>query len=447
MEVLLEKSTPTNATLKVAITPADYKPVVDKSLKDYSKRVNLKGYRPGKVPVQVVQKMYGKGLLIDEVNKIVSTALNDYIRENKLQVVGDPMIDRQKAMLVEWGVQENYEFDYEIGLASDFELNLAAFPAVSSYTILAGEKELNETIENLRQQFTEQSNVETSEAGDMIFGELKQGEFSTKTAVPFKRIKEDQQAVFIGLTKGGSVSFDIRNTFNEDKDVAMLTGLKEDEAAALTGDFELSIEEITRQAPAEINQVFFDKVLGKGKTDNEADFRSQVNEIVNNNYVRETESLLRRDIEVALLDNIKVELPDEFLKRWLSESNEGKFTAEQIENEYEAFAKSMKLSLIRNKVADTSDIKVDYQELLDHTEGMVRQQFGMYANDLGGAMDETIKKIAVNYLNEKEGENYKKVFTEVYDEKVMVVVKNQIPISPKDIDVEQFKAIIEGLKG
>ncbi len=447
MEVLLEKSTPTNATLKVAITPADYKPVVDKSLKDYSKRVNIKGYRPGKVPVQVVQKMYGKGLLIDEVNKMVSTALNDYIRENKLQVVGDPMIDRQKAMLVEWGIQENYEFDYEIGLASDFELNLAAFPAVSSYTILAGEKELNETIENLRQQFTEQSNVETSEAGDMIFGELKQGEFSTKTAVPFKRIKEEQQAIFIGLTKGGSVSFDIRNTFNEDKDVAMLTGLKEDEAAALTGNFELSVEEITRQAPAEINQVFFDKVLGKGKTDNEADFRSQVNEIVNNNYVRETESLLRRDIEVALLDNIKVELPDEFLKKWLSESNEGKFTAEQIENEYEAFAKSMKLSLIRNKVADTSDIKVDYQELLDHTESMVRQQFGMYANDLGGAMDETIKKIAVNYLNEKEGENYKKVFTEVYDEKVMVVVKNQIPTSPKDIDVEQFKAIIEGLKG
>ncbi len=446
MEVLLEKSTSTNATLKVALTPADYKPVVDKSLKDYSKRVNLKGYRPGKVPMQVVQKMYGKGLLIDEVNKMVSTAINDYIHENKLQVVGDPIIDREKAMLVEWGVQENYEFDYEIGLASDFDVNLASFPAVSSYTILAGEKELDETIENLRQQFSEQSSVETSEAGDMIFGELKQGEFTTKTAVPFKRIKEDQQAKFVGLNKGGSVLFDIRNTFNEDKDVAMLTGLKEDEAAALAGDFELSIEDITRQAPAEMGQVFFDKVLGRDNTDNEADFRSQVITIINNNYGREAAALLRHDIEIALLDNVKIDLPNEFLKKWLLEMNEGKFTAEQIESEYEAFTKSMKLSLIRNKVAKTADIKVDYQELIDRTEGMVREQFGMYANDLGGAMDETIKKIAVGYLNEKEGENYKKVFNEVFDEKVMNVIENQIPVSPKDIDVEQFKAIVEGLK-
>jgi trigger factor len=222
--------------------------------------------------------------------------------------------------------------------------------------------------------------------------------------------------------------------------------LNEDEAAALTGDFELSIEEITRQAPAEMGQTFFDKVLGRDKTDNEADFRSQVSTIINNNYGREADSLLRRDTELALLDNVKIDLPDEFLKKWLLEMNEGKFTTEQIDSEYEAFTKSMKLSLIRNKVAESADIKVDYQELIDRTEGMVREQFGMYGNDLGGAMDETIKKIAVNYLNEKDGENYKKVFNDVFDEKVMNAIKSQIPVSPKDIDVEQFKAIVEGLK-
>jgi trigger factor len=446
MEVLLEKSTPTNATLKIALTPTDYQPVVDKTIKDYSKRVNLKGYRPGKVPMQVVQKMYGKGLLIDEVNKMVSTAINDYIKDNKLQVVGDPIINREKAVLVEWGSQENYDFEYELGLASDFEVNLASLPVVSSYTILAGEKELNETIENLQKQFSEQKSVDASEEGDMIFGELKQGEFTTKTAIPFKRIKEDKQATFIGLNKGGSISFDIRTTFNEDKDVAMLTGLKEEEAAALAGDFELQIEDITRQAPSELNQAFFDKVLGAGKVDNEETFRSEVHTIINSNYSREADALLRRDTELALLDNIKIDLPDEFLKKWLVEVNEGKFTAEQIDSEYDAFCKSMKLSLIRNKVADTADIKIDYQEILGRTENMVREQFGMYGNDLGGAMDETIKKIAANYLNEKEGENYKKVFNDVFDEKVMNAIKNQIPLSPKDIDVEQFKAIVEEVK-
>ena len=150
MEVLLEKSTPTNATLTIKLAKEDYQPKVDKTIKDYSKRVALKGFRPGKVPANVIQRMYGKSIVIDEVNNLLSETVSNYIRDNKLAVVGDPQIDREKTDAVNWDKQTEFEFSYELGLASDFEVNISALPAVSSYTIEAGEKELNDTIENLR---------------------------------------------------------------------------------------------------------------------------------------------------------------------------------------------------------------------------------------------------------------------------------------------------------
>lgn len=445
MEVLLEKSTPTNATLTVKLAKEDYQPKVDKTLKDYSKRVNLKGFRPGKVPAQVIQRMYGKSIVIDEVNQLLSDTVSGYIRDNKLPVVGEPQIDREKTSAIDWDKQSEFEFAYELGLASDFEVNLSVLPAVSSYTIEAGEKELNDTIENLRTQFAGQINPEVSEAGDMIYGELKQGDFSTKTAIPSRQIKEEAQAQFIGLSKGSEITFDIRNTFVDDKAVAHLTGLKDEDAAALAGDFTFTVEDITRQAPAEINQEFFDKVLGVGKADNEAAFLDQVAEIIKNNYAREADALLRRDIDQALLDNISIDLPEEFLKKWLFNANEGKFTPEQIDADYPQFTKSLKLSLIKNKMAEQVDIKVESEEVIARAEDMVREQFGFYGNDMGEQMNDTIRKIAMNYLTSEKENNYSKMFNLVFDDKVFATLKTQLPLEDKTIDVEQFQEIVKSL--
>lgn len=445
MEVLLEKSTPTNATLTVKLAKEDYQPKVDKTLKDYSKRVNLKGFRPGKVPAQVIQRMYGKSIVIDEVNQLLSDTVSGYIRDNKLPVVGDPQIDREKTSTIDWDKQSEFEFAYELGLASDFEVNLSTLPSVSSYTIEAGEKELNDTIENLRTQFAGQINPEVSEAGDMIYGELKQGDFSTKTAIPSRQIKEEAQAQFIGLSKGSEITFDIRNTFVDDKAVAHLTGLKDEDAAALAGDFTFTVEDITRQAPAEINQEFFDKVLGVGKVDNEEAFRDQVAEIIKNNYAREADSLLRRDIDQALLDNISIDLPEEFLKKWLFNANEGKFTPEQIDADYPQFTKSLKLSLIKNKMAEQVDIKVESEEVISRAEDMVREQFGFYGNEMGEQMNDTIRKIAMNYLTSEKENNYSKMFNLVFDDKVFATLKTQLPLEAKTIDVEQFQEIVKSL--
>ncbi|MCE7069468.1 trigger factor [Dyadobacter sp. CY327] len=444
MEVVLEQNSPTLASLKVTLTKDDYQPKIDKTIKDYSKKVNLKGFRPGKVPSHVIQRMYGKSILVDEVNNLLSTAVSSYIRENKLQVVGDPVPNREKAAEVNWDSPSELEFIYDLGVATDFEINFSELPAVKRYTINVDDTELSKTIENLRERFAENIHPEVSEEGDMIFGELKQesSEFTTRTAIPTKQVKGDALAKFIGVKKGDEVVFDIQNTFADEAAIAHVTGKKKEDVATLSGDYTLVVEDVTRSAASELNQDLFDKVLGPGQVENEEQFNEKLLEIIKGNYERETEALLRRDIENALLDSIAIELPGDFLKDWLERTNEGKFTREQIEEQFEDFKKSLKLSLIKNKVADKESVKVEYPEILEFTRNMVKGQFGIYGDD--DNMKETIDRVAQGYLADKERDNYTQVFNQVFDNKVMEIIRSQVSTDEQTIEVSEFEKLAKG---
>lgn len=444
MEVLLEKSSSTLASLKVTLKKEDYQPKVDKTIKDYGKKVNLKGFRPGKVPTHVISRMYGKSILVDEINHLLSNAITDYIRDNKLQIVGEPVPNREQSEKINWDTQTDFEFLYDLGLATDFEIDFTAVPAVKHYTINADEAELESTIGNLKERFSESAHPETSEEGDMIFGELKQesSEFSTKTAIPTKQLKAEALPKFVGLSKEATVSFDIQDTFTDEAAIAHVTGKKKEETAELSGEYTLVVEDITRSQPAEINQEFFDKVLGPGQAENEEQFREKILEIIKGNYSREAEVLLRRDIEKALLDTIAIEVPADFLKDWLERTNEGKFTREQIDEQFSDFEKSLKLSLIRNKIAEIFGVKVEYPELLEFTRQMVQSQFGIYGSD--DSMSETIDRIAAGYLADRERDNYSQIFNQVFDNKVFEVIKEQISTDEQTIEVSEFEKISKG---
>ena len=444
MEVVLEKNSPTLASLKVTLTKEDYQPKIDKTIKDYAKKVNLKGFRPGKVPSHVIQRMYGKSILVDEVNNLLSNAVSSYIRENKLQVVGDPVPDREKAAAVNWDSPAQLEFSYDLGVATDFEVNFSELPAVKRYTINVDDAELSKTVGNLRERFAESTHPEVSEEGDMVFGELKQesSEFTTRTAIPTKQVKADALAKFIGVKKGDEVVFDIQNTFADEAAIAHVTGKKKEDIAELSGDFTLVVEDVTRSASSELNQEFFDKVLGAGQVESEEQFNEKLLEIIKENYERETEALLRRDIENALLESIAIEVPADFLKDWLERTNEGKFTREQIEEQFEDFQKSLKLSLIKNKIADRESVKVEYPEILEFTRNMVKGQFGIYGDD--DNMKETIDRVAQGYLADKERDNYTNVFNQVFDNKVMDVIRNQVSTDEQSIEVSEFEKLAKG---
>lgn len=450
MDITLEKANDTNASLKITLTPADYKSEVDKKLKDYSKRVQLKGFRPGHVPTSLVQKMYGKSILVDEINAMLSKTVSQYIRENKLQVVGDPVPDRQQAEAIDWDNQTDFAFSYTLGLASEFDIDFADLPSVTQYEIGAGDAEVDSTIAELQQRFHTHTHAEEVAEGDTIYGELSQvsvaeGEpFITNTALPMNQMADEAKGAFVGKNKGDVVTFDLEQAFPDEKSRATATGVKKDEAANLTGEFTFAIDDITRHEPAELNQEFFDKVVGVGAVTEETEFRAKVLDIIRGNYTREADQLLRLDIEKTFLDNTPILLPDEFLKNWLMETNEGKFSAEQIEEQYDDFTKSVKLQLIKNKIADKGDIKVEPEEVMEATRQMVSEQFGFAPSD-DDEMNKTIDRVARNYLMDEKnnGQNYTSMFNRVYDDKVINYAKTQLTIVTQDVSVDEFKALVE----
>ncbi|MFD2574087.1 trigger factor [Spirosoma soli] len=451
MDITLEKSSDTNASLKITLTPADYKPEVDKKLKDYGRKVQLKGFRPGHVPASLVQKMYGKSILVDEINSMLSKTVSQYIRENKLQVVGDPVPNREEADAIDWDNQTDFAFSYTLGLASEFDIDFSDLPSVTQYEIQAGEAEVDSTIADLQQRFHTHSHGDEVADGDTIYGELKQlntpegaEPFSAKTAFPMNQMAEEAKGQFVGKKKGDVVTFVLEQAFPEDKARATATGVKKEEAANLTGEFTFEIDDITRHEPAELNQEFFDKVLGAGAVEDEEQFRTKVAEIIRGNYGRESAQLLRLDIEKTLLDSTPILLPDEFLKNWLLEVNEGKFTPEQVEEQYDDFTKSVKLQLIKNKIAEKADIKVEFEEVLEVTRQMVREQFG-FAGGENEEMNQTIDRIARNYLLDEKnnGQNYTSTFNRVYDDKVIEYAKTQMTLVTQEVSVDEFKALVE----
>lgn len=443
METTLDRISSTQGKLKVTLIEADYKPEVDKKIKQYSKTAQIKGFRPGMVPKEYIQKLHGKSILVDEVINMVSKTVNDYIAENKLRVVGDPMPDNEAAQNIDWDNQKEFTFEYEIGTASDFSVDLSKIPAIKTYDIAVSEDKIEDAIADVRKRFGKDEEVEEVEAGDMIFGTLKQesSEFEVKDAtIPTERVKEESAHIFKGLEKGSSVKFDIQSIFSNTKDLGFATGKTEEEAAALSGEFELTVEKITRVGTAELNQELFDQALGQGKVSNEEEFRAEISKIIGENYSRESEHLLDFEVEKTLLDNVSIELPDEFLKKWLFNINEGKFTVEDIEKDYDAFAKGLRMDLIRNEVASNSDIKLEYTDIVEEVKAEMRNYFGGYAYE---GLDEMIDQMARKTLKENKDNAVRRYTDRAFGKKVREFLKANIAVEKASVSVEDFNKVAE----
>ena len=443
METTLDRISSTEGRLKVTLTEADYKPEVDKKIKQYSKTAQIKGFRPGMVPKEYIQKLHGKSILVDEVINMVSKTVNDYIAANKLRVVGDPMPDNEAAQNIDWDNQKEFTFEYEIGTASDFSVDLSKIPAIKTYDIAVSEDKINEAIEDVRKRFGKDTEVEEVEAGDMIFGTLKQesSEFEVKDAtIPTDRVKEESAHIFKGLEKGSSVKFDIQSIFSNTKDLGFATGKTEEEAAALSGEFELTVEKITRVGAADIDQELFDKALGQGKVSNEEEFRAEIAKIIGENYARESEYLLDFEVEKTLLDNISIELPDEFLKKWLFNINEGKFTEEDIEKDYAAFAKGLRMDLIRNEVASNNEIKLEFADILEEVKAEMRNYFGAYSYE---GLEEMIDQMARKTLKENKDNAVRRYTDRAFGKKVREFLKANVTVEKSSVNVEEFNKVAE----
>jgi trigger factor len=398
------------------------------------------------VPATLIKKLYGQSALVDEINHELGHAVSDYIKENKLNLVGEPLPAVEEADAIDWEKDTEFTFHYDLGFHGDFTVDLAKMKAVQSYEIKADKKEIDETIENLKKQFGEQTHPETVEDRDLVFGTFTQGDWVEKSAIPMHAIQDKSKKIFIGAKKGETLTFAIDKVFVDAKALSLATGKKEEEVAELKGDVSYVVEDITRQVPSEMNVAFFDKVLGPGKATDEKSFRAEVETIVSENYAREAKYLLRIDAEKALLEAVKIDLPEAFLRTWLIRINEGKFTPEQIDQDFDNVKRDIRWNLIKNEIAEKFDVKVDYPEVVEKAKEMVRQQFGGYLSSDQPGIEEMIEKIAMGYLSDKsKGDNFMNLYNQAFSDKVSNAIVENIPNKTTKIDVEKFKEIAAAL--
>jgi trigger factor len=439
METIFEKSSSTIGRLKVELKQADYQPDVDKKIREYAKTAQIKGFRKGFVPAGYIKKIYGKSLLVDAVINKVSNTVNAYIKDNELKVVGDPMPNNE-AYTIDWDKDVDYTFEYEVGLASDFEVDLDKIPAIENLIIEPAADQIDKAVQDMRERFGRDLEPQEAEIGDLLFGVLRQAssEFEGKSGIPTDKVSEKSQKLFKGLEIGSKVSFDIQQLFDNARDLGFATGKSDEDAAALSGEFEFEVEKISRVAPAELDQEFFDQAVGQGKVSNEEELRNEVAGIIKTNYNRESEYLLDFEVEQALLDQVKIEIPDEFLKKWLLQVNEGKFTEEDIEKDYKAFARGLRLDLIKAEIAKKHEIKVDYPAVLDEVKIEIRNYFGSQGFD---GMEDFIEQLAKKQLEENKDGAFRKYFDKAFGRAVINFAKEKITLNEKSVKVEEFNDV------
>jgi len=441
LDIQLDKLNKTEALIKIKVSENDYQPKVEEKIREYSRKATIKGFRPGKVPHGMIRKMYGKSILVEEVNHMLSHKVTDYIKENKLEIIGEPLPNIDKAMGIDWDAQKEFEFEYNVGLVDEFQVDLSKKISVPSYEIKVDKKLLAETIENLREQFGENTSPETSEAGDSLYGMLKPEDGSSQETVVMRldKVNSKEQKSLIGLAKESIVTFDIQKLFKEESDLAIMLGMTKEEAKKLKGKYTFEVKNINRIAKAEINQELFDKTFGKDAVKSLEEFEAKVKSTISENYQIETQMFLDRSIRNELIKNTKLELPNDFLKNWLLRTNEGKLTREDIEKEYDTYVSELKWSLIRNKVSKDQSFKVEHEDIMEEARKLIRRQLA--GSGLGSQFESSIDVFANNYLQGENGENYMKVFNQVQTIKAMDFIKSQITIKNKEVSIEDFREL------
>jgi trigger factor len=444
LEITLNKKNNTEGVIKINLSEGDYQPQVEKKVSDYARKANIKGFRPGKVPTGVVKKMFGKSILVEEINQVLSQKLTDYIKDQNLKILGEPLPNLEKSRLIDWDTQTDFEFEYEIGMVEAFKYELSDKVKVKSYPIDVDTKAIDDTINDLRKRFGKVEYPETSAVGDSLYGDLreKNGEFKREYAfVATDKVAKKEQKIWIGLKKEDEVEFDIAKIFDEDSLKANLLGVTEDEAKKMKGTFVMKVNTISRTEPAAVNVELFDRVFGKDAVTTEAEFTNKVKETISENYKRETQHFLEHHIEDYYIQNTKINLPEAFLKNWLKATSEGKVTDDVIENEFDQYKRSIVWDLVRNRIAEDNKIAVEGDEVRARAKELIVSQFGgpAIAEQLGDRLD----AIADNYLQNENGKNFVNLYNQLRNDKIMKLIRESITVSEKKVSVDEFKKIVE----
>jgi trigger factor len=441
MNVTRENIDALNATVRINIVKADYEEKVDKKLKDYKRTATIKGFRPGHVPFQMIKKMYGTTVLVDEINTLVSESLSDYIKTENLDILGDP-IPKHEDHSFDPEKSDVFSFTFELGLAPVFEISLSKKMKLTRYLIEPDAKMIADYIDNYARRNGEFIKIEKSEEKDMLRGTISSADGSITNddaSLSVDLVKDESlKTEFIGKTEGDAITFDIRTAFPNDYEIAGLLRKQKDEVKEIHGLFTITIKEVSRFMPAENDQELWDKVYGVGTVSSVEEFETKVSEEIRQYFSRETEYKLRTDARDMLLQKVPFELPEEFLKKWLLRVNE-KTTAEDIEKDWAHFRDDLRWQLIKNRVAKDNELKITDEEILAEAKEFTRAQFTQYG--LYYATDEQITSFAKDML--KKEDEARRIAEKVLDTRVLDIVIEAMKVDDKKVSAEEFNKLFE----
>jgi trigger factor len=449
MNITRETIDDLNAVLKVNIVKADYEDKVENVLKDYRKKANIKGFRPGMVPIGLIKKMYGKAVKIDEINKTVTENIQKFLTDEKIEILGDPMPKVDEHEIIDFDNQDDFNFSFELGLAPVIELNISNKNNLDFYRIAIDEKMKNDYVSNYTRRFGEFNKADATEEKDILKGNIAKidaegniipdGISAENATLAIDIIKDEEiKKTFIGKNEKEQIDFDIKKAFPNDNEIAGLLKKKKEEIEGLEGNFRFTINEITRFHPAELGQDLFNRIYGEGIVNSEDEFMKKIEEEISVNLKRESDFKLMQDVKKLTLEKTDFKLPEDFLKRWLLKVNE-KTTSEQIDQEFDTFRHDLKWQLIRNKVAKDNSMKISEEELQKEAETITRYQFQQYG--LFYATDEQIANYAKETL--KREEDAKRIADKILDNKVLAHLKELVKVEEKSVTAEEFNKLFE----
>ena len=434
MNITKENIDALNAVVKVDIVAEDYQAKVSSLLTDYRKKADVPGFRKGHVPMGMIKKQYGKSIMIDEVNKLLQESLNKFIAEEKLEMLGNPLPRMTEDF--NWDAEE-FSFEFELGLAPVFEVDLKAKDKVTQYNIVATEELLDEEVKNIQTRYGNVSAIDEATEESNITGTFvnEEKEINKKSTFIVKDVNgEANIAKLVGAKVGDVIELATKDLFEDAHRLQHLLDVEHDVIHDLDITVTFTVEEITKTTPADLDKELFDKLFADGSVTTVSDLRGKIKEDAEKQFQQQGDQQLLNAITEYLVESTKFDLPAEFLKKWLRTAGEKPLTEEEATAEFEKSEKGLRYQLIEGKVMKDNDIKIDYTELVDYAKGFIRTQMAQFGNT--NPEEKELDDIAGRILQNQE--EAQKLQSQLISNKLLTFYKENMSFKSKELSYEDF---------
>ncbi len=426
-----------NMTVSIALDKGDWAEPRKKKLNEYRRTADIRGFRRGMAPMSLIEKIHGGQALAEAVNKLVTDALNGFIEENKLNLLGEPL-PSEKQSDNNWDDPDTFSFDFDLAVAPEVNLTVTADDKIPFYTVTVSEEALKDYKQGLLKQFGQLESGETAGEEDFVIADFVSGEHKIESAyVALRSMSDEIKKDFVGLKKGDVKEVDIVRSFPNEADRAAMFHVKKEELDTLPAVWTMTVNDVKTFVDAPLTQATFDQIFGEGNCKDEAEFEVKAKERLQEEYARESDYRYMIDAKEYLINKAAIQLPDAFMKRWIKTANEDKFTMEQIEAEYDLFAKDFRWNMIRTKIMKDQDMKVEKEDVMKQAKSMAAYQFAMYG--MQNVPEEHLNRYAEQLLGDRQ--QAERIVEKVEDDLVLTWIRRTATLEEKEVSLEQMREL------